>query len=103
MTVVLVLGGIIVAAVAGLAGMLVFGTSEPPPHLASISEPFRKVDFSDLPPVETTPARDGTPIAFRVWAARPPAAPERVVVAIHGFRRRAAACIRSARRCRPRA
>jgi alpha-beta hydrolase superfamily lysophospholipase len=84
MTVVLVLGGVVVVAVAVLAGMIVFGTSDPPPHLASISEPFRKVDFRDLPPVETTPARDGTPIAFRVWASRAPAELERVVIAIHG-------------------
>jgi alpha-beta hydrolase superfamily lysophospholipase len=84
MTVVLVLAGVAVAAGAILAGMIVFGTSDPPPHLASVSEPFRKVDFRDLPPVETTPVRDGTPIAFRVWAARTPAAPERVVIAVHG-------------------
>jgi hypothetical protein len=75
MTSVLVLGGIAVAGVAILAGMIVFGTSAPPPHLASVSEPFRKVDFRDLPPVETTPARDGTPIAFRAWASRAPADP----------------------------
>jgi alpha-beta hydrolase superfamily lysophospholipase len=82
--VILVLGGMLVVVAAVLAGMIAFGTSDPPPHLASVSEPFRKVDYRDLPPVETTPARDGTPIAFRVWAARPPAEPERVVIAIHG-------------------
>jgi pimeloyl-ACP methyl ester carboxylesterase len=83
MSVVLVAGGVVVLAVAVLAGMIAFGTGDPPPYLASISEPFRKVDFRDLPPVETTPARDRTPIAFRAWTAAP-SEPERVVVAIHG-------------------
>jgi non-heme chloroperoxidase len=82
--VILVLGGILIVVVAVLAGMIAFGTADPPPYLASVGEPFRKVDFRDLPPAGTTPARDGTPIAFRVWAAPVPAAPERVVVAIHG-------------------
>lgn len=81
---ILVLGGMLVIVATAFAGMIAFGTSDPPPYLASVGEPFRKVDFRDLPPVETTPARDGTPIAFRVWAAPAPAVPERVVVAIHG-------------------
>ena len=79
-----VVGGIAVLSVAALAGMVAFGTSEPPPYLASIAEPFRKIDFRDLPPVQTTPARDKTPIAFRMWNAAAPGAPERVVIAIHG-------------------
>jgi alpha-beta hydrolase superfamily lysophospholipase len=82
--VIITLAGILIVVAAVLAGMIAFGTGDPPPYLASIGEPFRKVDFRDLPPAETTPARDGTPIAFRVWAARAPAEPERVVVAIHG-------------------
>jgi alpha-beta hydrolase superfamily lysophospholipase len=82
--VILVLGGMLVVVVAVLAGMIAFGTGAPPPYLASIGEPFRKVDFRDLPAAETAPARDGTPIAFRVWAAPAPAARERVVIAIHG-------------------
>ncbi len=66
-----------------LGGMIAFGTKAAPPPLASISEPFRKVDFSDLPPLRVTPARDGTPLAYRIW--QPDAgAPERIVIAIHG-------------------
>jgi non-heme chloroperoxidase len=79
-----VVGGVAILAIAVLAGMIAFGTSEPPPYLPSIGEPFRKVDFRDLPPAQTTPARDGTAIAFRVWPAAAAAAPERIVVAIHG-------------------
>jgi non-heme chloroperoxidase len=67
--------------IAALAGMIVFGTAAPPPHLASISAPFQKVDFSDLPPIETLVARDGVALAYRVYAG--PAATT-VVVAIHG-------------------
>lgn len=80
----LVLGGLVLLVAAVLAGMIAFGTSDPPPHLASISEPFRRVDFSDLPPVQTTPSRDGSALAFRVWPAATPGEPERVVIAIHG-------------------
>lgn len=76
--------GSLVILAAVLAGMIAFGTSDPPPYLASIGEPFRKVDFSDLPPVQTTPARDGTPIAFRVWQGLTGVAPGRVVIAVHG-------------------
>jgi alpha-beta hydrolase superfamily lysophospholipase len=80
-----VAGGIVVLAVALLAGMIAFGGGDAPPPLSSISSPFRDVDFRDLPAVETAPARRGTPIAFRVYHARTAGAgPDRVVVAIHG-------------------
>ena len=77
-------GAVAVLAIAVVAGMIAFGTSDPPPYLASIAEPFRHVDFSDLPPEQTTAARDGTPIAFRLWTASAGAPPERVVIAVHG-------------------
>src|SRR5262245_12331200 len=79
-----VLGGLAVLAIAAIAGMIAFGTSKSPPYLASIGEPFRKVDFSDLPPAQTTLARDGTAIASRVWQGPTRATPERIVIAIHG-------------------
>jgi alpha-beta hydrolase superfamily lysophospholipase len=75
---------IVLVGAAVLAGMIALGTSEPPPYLASIGEPFRHVDFSDLPQPQTTPARDGAAITFRVWPAAQPGDPERVVIAIHG-------------------
>ena len=77
-------GAVAVLAITGLAGMIAVGTSEPPPYLASIGEPFRKIDFRDLPPLQTTLARDGTPIAFRVWQPLTPAVPGRIVIAIYG-------------------
>jgi len=65
--------------------MIVFGTSDPPPPMASISNPFLSVDFRDLPPLQKTPARKGTPIAFRAYSSGNAATEtERVVIAIHG-------------------
>jgi non-heme chloroperoxidase len=82
---VIVVCGLLAAVVAALAGMIVFGTRDPAPPLASIGKPFEGVDFSDLPPIEKIPARKGTPIAFRVWREQPPAGePALVVIAIHG-------------------
>jgi hypothetical protein len=70
----IVIGGLVLLAVAVLAGMIVFGRGDAPPPLASVSEPFSRVDFRDLPPPQTTPSRDGSLITFRVWSA---ASPER--------------------------
>ncbi len=75
---------LLVAIVAALAGMLAFGTSDPPHLLASLGAPFRKVDFSDLPQPEKLQASHGSPIAYRVWPANPAPDAELVVIAIHG-------------------
>jgi alpha-beta hydrolase superfamily lysophospholipase len=78
-------GGVIVLIVLLLAGMIAFGGGDAPPPLASISRPFHDVDFRDLPAIDTTPARRGTPIAFRVYrgtSGEP--GREGVVIAIHG-------------------
>jgi non-heme chloroperoxidase len=80
----IVVCGVIAASVAALAGMIAFGTGAPPKPLASIGNPFKTVDFSDLPMLEKIPARHGSPIAFRHWDTVSPATPERVVIAIHG-------------------
>jgi non-heme chloroperoxidase len=74
----------IVIAVGVLAAMIAFGTSAPPPPMASISTPFRTVDYSDLPPPATIRARDGTPLSMRVYQAAPAADATHVVIAIHG-------------------
>ena len=76
--------GLVLLGVAILAGMIAFGTSEPPPYLASVGEPFLHVDWSGLPAPQTTPSSGGSPITFRVWPAASPGEPERVVIAIHG-------------------
>ena len=53
--------------VLGIAAILVIGTAGPPPVLASLINPLDKIDFSDLPAIETIPARKGGTIAFRRW------------------------------------
>ena len=82
---IIVIVALVAAIAAALAGMLVLGTSDPPAPLASLGAPFAKVDFRDLPAVQTLPAGNRSPIAFRVWQPATPAAdPPLVVVAIHG-------------------
>jgi pimeloyl-ACP methyl ester carboxylesterase len=84
MLIVKIVGVVVLGAAGILAGMIVFGTADPPPPLTSISEPFRKVDYSDLPPLQETPARKGSPIAFRAYLSDKVAGAEAVVIAIHG-------------------
>jgi alpha-beta hydrolase superfamily lysophospholipase len=84
----IVVCGLAAGVVAALAGMIAFGTSTPPKPLASIGDPFKTVDFGDLPAEEMVAARRGSPVAFRHWdppnPGTNPGAPERVVIAIHG-------------------
>jgi alpha-beta hydrolase superfamily lysophospholipase len=81
LTVIAATVGLVTATLAGLIG---FGTANPPAPLASVSAPFAKVDFSDLPAPETIPARSGGAIAFRQWTVQSTNAPERFVISIHG-------------------
>jgi len=57
-------GGLIAFVIVILGGMIAFGSENPPPKLASMNDPFEKVDFSDLPPLETVSARRGSPKPF---------------------------------------
>jgi alpha-beta hydrolase superfamily lysophospholipase len=79
-TVFILLGLIVIV----IAGALAFGTSTPPPPLASVGAPFQKVDFSDLPVRETIPARSGGAIAFREWKPKAASASAPTLIAIHG-------------------
>jgi len=67
----------------GLAAAIAFGGPKTPPPMASISNSFRGVDFSDLPPLSRFPAADGTELAYRHY---PPARPSErgSVVLLHG-------------------
>ena len=78
MVVILALAGL--AAILGLAGMIAFGTAAPPPPLASVYEGVRRIDMSELPPLQRYTARDGASLAYRTWPGRG----ERVAVLIHG-------------------
>jgi non-heme chloroperoxidase len=72
--------GLIVLAMVGLAGLIVFGTASKPPELTSVSDPMRRIDFSDLPPRQHFEARDGQALSYRLYPGTGP----NVVVLIHG-------------------
>jgi hypothetical protein len=63
---VLVIVAVLVAAF-GLA-IALGGPGEPPP-MSSINDPFKDVDFSDLPERSHFTARDGAKVAFRAYPA----------------------------------
>jgi non-heme chloroperoxidase len=62
-----IFAGLIVLVLGGLAAVLAFDAPVKPPPLASVSEPFAHVDFSDLPAVRTYAARDGTNLGYRIY------------------------------------
>jgi non-heme chloroperoxidase len=65
------------------AAAITFGGPRPIALMASISDPFKQVDFSDLPPVQRYTAGDGASLAYRRYA--PTAGAERgSVVLVHG-------------------
>ena len=59
------------------------GPGKPPPAMSSIGDPFKDVDFSDLPEVSYVTARDGTKLAFRAYPAAGDAVKGSVVL-VHG-------------------
>jgi non-heme chloroperoxidase len=72
--------GLIVVVLGSFGGVLALDMPVKPPPLASISEPFADVDFSDLPRVQTCIARDGAKLGYRVYEG----GGAQVVVLIHG-------------------
>jgi non-heme chloroperoxidase len=75
-----VVAGLVVVVLAVVAGIIAFDSPSRPPPLASISNPFATVDFSDLPPPLQYRARDGTNLTYRVY----PGTSGQIVVLIHG-------------------
>jgi pimeloyl-ACP methyl ester carboxylesterase len=73
---------IVVVAVIALGGAIAFGTGTAPPPMRSLSDPFRNSDFTKLPAPSTLAARDGVNLTYRYYPTA--AAPERVVILIHG-------------------
>jgi non-heme chloroperoxidase len=71
---------LLVAVLAGFAGVLAFDAPVKPEPLASISAPFADVDFSDLPAVKTYAARDGAALGYRAYDG----GTGQVTVLIHG-------------------
>jgi non-heme chloroperoxidase len=74
------LAALIVVLLSAIGGVLAFDAPAKPAPLASISEPFADVNFSDLPAVRTYSARDGTKLGYRVYEG----GGTQVVVLIHG-------------------
>jgi alpha-beta hydrolase superfamily lysophospholipase len=66
-----------------VAAAITFGGPRTPPALASISDPFKAVDFSDLPPLRHFTAKDGASLAYRSYASSGPTARGSVVL-VHG-------------------
>lgn len=64
-----------------MGGMIIFGTAERPKAMDSISDPFKQVDFSDLPARKRFPARDQTSLGYRLYAAEKP---QQLAVLVHG-------------------
>ena len=52
----------------GLAATIAFGGPSSPKPMASINNPFKAVDFSDLPPLIQYTARDGAALGYRQYA-----------------------------------
>ncbi|WP_144139304.1 alpha/beta hydrolase [Paraburkholderia sp. BCC1884] len=77
---------LVVVFLAGLAAMavaLIKGGPRQPPPLASINEPFKSVDTSDLPPIERYSARDNAVLAYRRYASDD-TPPRGSAVLVHG-------------------
>lgn len=83
---------LLTAAIAGLAAAIAWGGPKDIPPLASFNNPFKDVDYSNVPPAQRYTARDGTSLA---WHGYTPAggaggtgasasAPLRRVVLVHG-------------------
>src|SRR2546423_6860501 len=62
---------IVVAVLVAALGLVIAigGPGEAPPPMSSISNPFKNVDFSDLPELCYFTARDGAKLAFRAYPA----------------------------------
>ncbi len=65
---------------AGLAGLIILGTAQPPPSAPTITGPFSRIDEHALPELQRYQARDGAQLSFREY----PAAGDQVAVLIHG-------------------
>lgn len=72
----------VLVAALGLA-IALGGPGKAPPPMSSINDPFKNVDFSDLPEARYVTARDGGKLAFRAYPAGGDAVKGSVVL-VHG-------------------
>ncbi len=73
--------GIIIIICAGITVAVALSSPKSPPTMESIAAPFRRMDFSKLPPLNSYTARDGAKLAYRSYIAPQP---KKTVVLIHG-------------------
>ena len=71
------------ALVAALGAAIAFGGPIPPPQMTSINDPFKSLDFSDLPPLQKYVARDGASLAYRLYGTAVTPAKGSIVL-VHG-------------------
>lgn len=69
--------------IAALAAAIAFGGPGTPAPMASINNPFKAVDFSDVPPMLRYPAGDGARLGYRHYPSQA-GAPKAGVVLVHG-------------------
>lgn len=67
-----------------LAAAITFGGPVPIAPLASINQPFAKVDFSAVPPARSYKARDGTSLGWLDYPATTGGQDTRRIVLVHG-------------------
>ena len=82
-TLVFTLGTLVALIALALVGAIAFGGPGMPPPMPSINNPFKAVDFSDLPPLDYFAARDGARLSYRTYAPRMGQATGSVVL-VHG-------------------
>lgn len=80
----LIAGAVIGVLLVALAAALTFGGPTRPPPMRSISDPFKDVDFSALPPMSRYAGRDGALLAYRFYAPAASQAGRGSVVLVHG-------------------
>lgn len=58
---------IVLIVASGIAAAIAFGGPASPQPMQSVSDPFKSVDFSGLPPIQKYKARDGARLAYREY------------------------------------
>jgi alpha-beta hydrolase superfamily lysophospholipase len=81
----IILLAVAIVSFCGVAAAIAFGGPAQPPSMQSVSDPFKSVDFSDLPPRKRFSARDGAQLAYRAYGqAGSTGADKGTVVLVHG-------------------
>lgn len=83
----LITAALLITGLAALAAAIAWGGPQDMPPLASINDPFKGVDYRNVPAAQHYTARDGTSLAWHGYNAGGAAAgtsPKRRVVLVHG-------------------